>query len=530
MKRLLRTVFAIIAILAVAWVIGRLLLEVQLPPAPEGRGAFPDPMDPEMSLSEAFSALPAADSNEKSRVALLNDNAAAWIARWRLLDKARQRIDVSYFILKQDIFGAALLGHLVKKAREGVRIRVLLDAMGTEMSRNRRGNGYLGVLVRTPGVQVRMYRPLKYRYLDTFLTLNPAAIIASDHDKLLVVDGRSGLTGGRNISREYFSPPADDPSAFHDTDVALAGRQIVAAMTAAFDAQFTSGEAKSMAAGGSNLEGSDEDLIGAYRMMDAWVRGRKLPDGIVSNLEEKGLSWARQLRAVPGLRNSLDSQLPEREYTRVRLLSSRTRLINPDDAITRSLVRLIRSARKEIFIQSPYLVLLRDAADLLAEAADRGVRITILTNGPTARDHAIGQALFFEQWPRLLKQVPSLRLFVGGDHHNLHGKIAVVDRQVSVIGTYNFDPLSMLLNSELVVVAHSEAFAERVLEKPEQLIAAGAPRTYRYRIGRNSNRSDGQPSVEFGPSDHWQAGQWPAVPAYRDWLVKPLLALDSPLL
>ncbi|SCZ66676.1 phospholipase D-like domain-containing protein [Thiohalomonas denitrificans] len=526
MKRLLRTISMMAAVLALLWGAGNLLLEVQLPTAPEGRGAFPDPMDPEMNLSDVFLALPAANGSEQSRVALLDDNATAWLTRWRLLAEARQSIDVSYFILKQDVFGAALLGHLIKKAREGVRIRVLLDAMGTEMSRDRRGNGYLGVLVRTPGVQVRVYRPLKYRYLDAFLTLNPAAVIASDHDKILVVDGRRALTGGRNISREYFSPPADDPTAFHDTDVLLAGRQIAAAMTTAFEAQFTSGEAKPMQSGALHLDGSEDDLLEAYQLMDEWLRGLGLPDR-TADIEQ---TWAHQLQGMPGLHGILDSESPGYESTRVRLLNSRTRLINPNDAITRSLIRLIRSAREEIFIQSPYLVLLKDAAELLEEAAERGVRITILTNGPAARDRAIGQAFFFDQWPRLLQRIPSLQLYVGGDRHNLHSKIAVVDRRVSLVGTYNFDPLSMLVNSELVIVADSEALAERVLEKPERLMAAGPPRTYRYLLAPAGDQTDAPAMIEFGPTDHWQAKQWPAVAAYQYWLIKPLRVLDTPLL
>ncbi len=528
MRNLLRGMLATIAVLATVWVIGRLTLEIQLPPAPAERGAFPDPMDPEMTLSEAFAALPAS-VGKQSRVALLQDNAAAWVARWRLLGEARQRIDVSYFILKQDVFGAALLGLLVKKAREGVHVRVLLDAMGTEMSRNLRGNDYLDILVQVPGVQVRMYRPLRYRLLDAFLTLNPAAIIASDHDKILVVDGICGLTGGRNISREYFSPPSDSPSAFHDVDVSLAGKRIAADLTAAFEAQFTSGEAKPVEDGLFNLDGSADDLLGAYRIMDAWVRGLALPETTVSALDAKGIAWAHQLRAVPGLHGALGLPAPRFHQMRVKLLDSRTRLVDSDDAITRSLIRLVRSARNEIFIQSPYLILFEDAADVLAEAAERGVRITILTNGPTSSDQALSQALFFEQWPRLLARVPSARLFVGGNRHNLHAKLAVVDRRVSLVGTYNFEPLSMLLNSELVIAAQSREWAERLLEKPERLIAAGAPLTYRYRL-EDERGPDGVPLIRFGPYDHWQPEQWPAVALYQNWLVKPLLAIDTPLL
>ena len=64
---------------------------------------------------------------------------------------------------------------------------------------------------------------------------------------------------------------------------------------------------------------------------------------------------------------------------------------------------------------------------MLAEAAGRGVRITILTNSPLSSDNAMSQAVFLEQWPELLARLPGARLFVTGDRHNLHGKLAVFD-------------------------------------------------------------------------------------------------------
>lgn len=184
---------------------------------------------------------------------------------------------------------------------------------------------------------------------------------------------------------------------------------------------------------------------------------------------------------------------------------------------------------------SPYLVLFDDAARVLAEAAGRGVRITIVTNGPLSSDNALSQALFFEQWPKLLARVPSLRLFVGGDRHNLHAKLAVIDRRLALIGTYNFEPLSISLNSELVVAVWSRRFAEALLEKPHRLIAAGAPRVFRYRIVLDDHGQprlhDGRPVIAFGPDDHGRPDQWPAVARYRKWL-RPLfrLPMETPLL
>jgi hypothetical protein len=138
-----RTIFAVpalLAFLAAAWVLGNLLLDVQLAGQDEDRIEMPLPAPEGATL--------------------------------------------------RDVFGFSFLGHLLHKAREGVRIRILLDALGTRMSLDVTGNDYLDTLVGIENVTLKMYRPLYFRFTDVFLTLNPIALAASDHDKILIVNGR----------------------------------------------------------------------------------------------------------------------------------------------------------------------------------------------------------------------------------------------------------------------------------------------------------------------------------------------------
>ncbi len=521
MRRLGKGVLAATGVLAALWLGGRVLLEVQFPERAPGEVLFPDPMA-ELPLATAFAQLPA-DSKVQSRLRLLEGNAEAWAERWRLLQQAEYRLDISYFILKQDVFGVAFLGHLIQRARDGVRVRVLLDAMGTAMSRDLLGNDYLDTLVATPNVAVRMYRPLRYRYLDAFLTLTPAAILASDHDKILLADGRFAVIGGRNISAEYFTPLADSPTAFHDLDVLFGAEHVGSTVVTAFDAQYLGGEAHPVALESVDLHDSTEDLLLAYRAMDAWLAGTPIRTELAAQIRARGLPWLEQLQAVPHLRGVLHAPRPPMFQAEVRLLDSRTRLRRVDDPVTRSLIRLVRSARKSLLIQSPYLVLPEAAVDVLAEAAARGVAISVLTNSPLSSDNAWSQAFFLRQWPELLARVPGLRLFVVGGRHNLHGKMAVIDGRLSLIGTYNLDPLSMALNGELLAAIWSPPFAARVSEKPQAMIRAGAPVVFQYRIARGAtghplrDRS-GRPVVVFGPDDHLHPDQWRRVRRYRNLL------------
>lgn len=514
-----RFILIALAGLVLVWLIGHLLLDVQFPDRGNGRWS---PVVQGGSLYEVFETLPA-EVDKRARLTILDDNTTAWVVRWRLLADARERLDISYFILKQDLFGVAFLGHLAHKARQGLRIRVLLDAMGTKMGRNPQGNDYLDTLVRTKNVTVKMYRPLYYRYLDAFLTLNPAAVIASDHDKVLLADGVRGLIGGRNIASEYFTDLQESPLAFRDVDVLLTGPDIGAALETTFETQYEGGEAHAIPGENIDIKDSSINLELAYAAMDAWLSGKPVPEATAAAIRERNLPWLDELAAVPQLRGALHAQQPKPVRAPVRLLDSPTRLLAPDDHISRSLIQLARSAQEEIFIQTPYLVLPDAAIDLFADIAKRGVRITILTNSSVSTDNALSQAFFLEQWPELMARVPTLRLFVAGDRHNLHSKAAVIDGRLALIGTYNLDPLSIALNSELVAAVWSAPFAEQLLKTPRGLIAAGSPQTYEYRIARDSagwpkRNADGRVIVAFGPTDHSTPDQRVAVERYRTLL------------
>jgi cardiolipin synthase C len=513
--RIIFAVLALLAFLAAAWVLGNLLLDVQLAGHNENRKETPLPAPAGATLRDVFETFPQKGGPD-SRIELLEGNTEAWAARWRLLAEARESLDVSYFILNQDVFGFSFLGHLLHKAREGVRIRILLDALGTRMSLDVSGNDYLDTLVGIENVTLKMYRPLFFRFTDAFLTLNPIALAASDHDKILIVNGRLALTGGRNIGAEYFADPVDDPVAFRDMDVLLEGKEIGASLAAVFEANFESGEARAVRPDAVDVVDWGEDLLLAYHAMDAWLRGRPVPEETRTAIRKKGFSWLDDLAKLPRLRGALTGKPASSNVAEVRMLDSRPRLLKSGDPISVSLLRLARSAKRDIVLQTPYLVLPREIISVFEEAAARGVRITVLTNSPLSSDNAQSQAFFLEQWPELLARVPTLQLFVFGDRHNLHSKVGTIDGRLVLIGTYNIDPFSMAVNGEVVAAVWSEPLARQVRAETQRFISGGPPVVYEYRIardgqGRPERDGDGKVVVAFGPDDHGTPEQWKAV-------------------
>lgn len=472
------------------------------------------PWSPGMSLRATFDGFPAPDG-PAPRLRLLDDNQEAWVERWRLLSSARERVDAASFIVRDDVFGLSFLGHLLHRAEQGVRVRLLVDAHGTKMGRSPFEEDYLDELAGA-GIDVRIYRPLPARVAQAVLWLSPVAAIASEHDKLLLVDRARSMVGGRNVSAEYFADPATTPDAFKDVDLVIEGQATALKLERAFRAEWGAGAAEPVRPDAVNLAAQRDELLGVYRAMDAWLRGDPTP----ALLDPRAAPWVQRLhREHPGLLGGLTRARPSAVRAPVRVLDSSPRPVGEVDPVTEGLRRLLGSARREVLIQSPYLVLSDAAVEELAAAGARGVRITIITNSATSSDNAVSQAFFMEQWPEILARVPHLRLFVRGDGHNVHGKTATFDGQVAVVSTYNLDPVSMHVNGEVAVVAWSRRLAARVAEPIEAWIAAGAPQTHEYRLlrdaeGRVVRGPDDAPVVLFGPRDHTDPDDWPRLAAW----------------
>jgi cardiolipin synthase C len=470
-----------------------------------------------MDLRETFETFP--PSSGAAKLTLLTDNPAAWLERWRLLAESERTLDLSYFILHEDVFGVSFLGHVLERAEHGVKVRLLVDAQGTKMSWKPRGNDYFDELQAHPNIEIKVYRPLPNRIVEAFLKLTPTAAIASEHDKIIAVDGRSGMVGGRNIGAEYFADPKSEPKAFEDTDLSISSEAVCGRLVAAFGAQFESDDAKDEWGDAVNLRPRSEELLGAYRAMDDWLRGTS-SRASAGGTDDKSKPWREHLRKHPRLRGALRKELaaPTVE-SETRILDSQTRYGKANDPITQALARLVQSAKREIVVQSPYLVLSKEAVSLLEDAGKRGVKITLITNSPVSSDNALSQAFFLEQWPEILARVPKMRLFVGGEKHTLHSKVAVFDRVLSMVGTYNLDPTSMTMNSEIVAAAWSEPFARQVLRHPKRMIAAGPPAVFEYRIRRDRRGApvrgdDGRPLIAFGPEQHCDPKAWKALDAF----------------
>ena len=451
-------------------------------------------------VGQVFDALAAEHGGAPpAMVRLITTNPEAWYARWHMIDGAKKTIDTTYYIVDDDIFGRAFLGLLFKKAKEGVQIRLMIDSRGSKgFARTWVGQDFLQEMTEYPNVQIRIYNPVHTALLR--LPEDIRSAVASDHQKLLIVDGEWFITGGRNISHTYMADRTEDEEAFRDCDVLIQGGAAPAQAKVAFEEEWEKpANAHIQPDRLGNWVSRNLDLELARRVMQAHMMGLDPVSGVTDGTLAKKLAVLQEEVAPYQGDRAYAAFRPfqgERSYP-VLLLGKHSLYHNERNDITPNLQKLFDAAQTEILIQNPYVVLTDGAKAALKRASDRGVKISIWTNSPESSDVALTQALFLREWKGLLKDIPNLRIFAVDGHNKLHAKVFVFDRKVSVVGSYNMDSLSEEVNAEDVAVINCPGFSEMCAHRVEHDMHESVE--YKIRVA-----ADGSVEQVTGPSDHVQ--------------------------
>jgi cardiolipin synthase len=165
---------------------------------------------PELArLSQAASHLPGSTA---SRVELLVDGSGKYPALLDAIAQARDHVNIEYYIFEPDRTGAALRDALAERARAGVKVRLLLDAMGSARTTRR----FLAPLIEAGG-ELAWFHPMRLPWRRPWLNLR-------SHRKIVVIDGAVAFTGGMNISDEQDDRLRGD--AYRDLHLRLEGEVV----------------------------------------------------------------------------------------------------------------------------------------------------------------------------------------------------------------------------------------------------------------------------------------------------------------
>ncbi len=457
------------------------------------------PVPDNSSLSDVFNAIKVEGRYESTRVRLITNNSEAWYTRWKMIEDARDTIDCTYYIVDKDIFGQAFIGLLLKKARLGVKIRLMIDGRVYRMPYMSKMPDKIEELAAFPNVQIKLYNSVSKSLLSAFTDFKK--VVASNHDKIIICDGMTTIVGGRNIGADYFAQNGENDIVYNDADVLMQGEHVAKQLKAAFEDEWNYLKNSVVKADAINFKDQLARVDLAYRVMSRYMQGRGLFDPAKMNLSkdlaEALVEMNKEIALFKGITSFAAFDLFRGERQKPVKILDKHSYCGPLNGITPSILKMIEACRSEVIIQNPYLVITPEVEAALKRAAQRGVKIVFHTNSAESTDSLFPQAFLMNDWERMLTDMPAARLFVApSQNERLHAKIFVFDGLVTIVGSYNMDPLSEQVNSEVVAAIHDKPFAQMTRNRIFNLMKKNI---IEYRIERDS---EGRIVKKVGPEDH----------------------------
>lgn len=452
-----------------------------LPPLPDREPQGFLVAGPDSPLARAMQPRPADAGAGSSGLVLLRDPAQALATRVLLARQAQRALDIQVYIWRPDASGRVLMHEVWRAAERGVRVRLLLDDNGSDGM-----DDWLQTLDAHPGIEVRLYNPFGQRrfkalgYLTDFVRLNHRM-----HNKSFTADGLATIVGGRNVADVYYG--VDARTLFADMDALALGP---AAQDTArhFDAFWNSGRAYPLA---GLLEPSDAAVRARQRQELSDPSGVPEVAALLSSLQRTPWLSASVLAAYPALQWSPVQVLSDAPDKPARGSSPAA----PGRRITEPILAGIAAARATLDLVSPYFVPGEAGVQGLFDLARRGVKVRIVTNSLAATDVMAVHAGYARHRRALLAAgielhelkahasspvgaaAPAWRTRLGlSSAASLHGKVFLADGQRLFIGSFNLDPRSANLNTEMGLVIDSPVLSRELAAQVERDLPEGAYR------------------------------------------------------
>jgi putative cardiolipin synthase len=399
----------------------------------------------------------------ESGFGILEYGLESLVARAALADAADQTIDAQYYIYDSDEAGSILAEHLLEAADRGVRVRLLLDDY------NLGSDSELIALSVHPRIQVRVFNPMIFRprwarLLEYALHFRRAT--RRMHNKLFIVDNEFTILGGRNVGNDYFNVRAN--SIFRDFDVLIAGPATTQA-SAAFDQYWNSPwSVPAVALSGRPRTAADLEKVrdklktrvkNAERFDEEYAEGH---DRYITDLADDGKSlvWAHG-EVVTDPPRKIANTSPETRPVAERL----------DQEMAR--------AKQEVLIEAAYFVPAQSEIESFRQLHEHGVSIQLVTSALETTDVSMVYCAYqkyrndlvaagvdvyeYKVHPpqeRRERKWYRLRPSYGA----LHSKVLVFDGRTTWIGSFNLDPRSHDLNTEVAVIVNSPELSAKLAE------------------------------------------------------------------
>lgn len=326
---------------------------------------------------------------EDNSVQIITDGKEKFDQLFKDIKNAKEYIHIQYYIIKNDNLGKKLIEELTKKAKEGIKVRVLYDELGSRGLPKRLFKDF-----RAAGGLVEVFFPSKFRFINLRMNYR-------NHRKLVVIDGKIGYVGGFNVGDEYLGLNAKF-GYWRDTHLRIQGMAVYALQV---------------------------------RFILDWNQASDVNDVYyVPNLFPENVSHGAV--GIQIVTSGPDSEL---------------------EHIKNGYIKMIMSAKKSIYIQTPYFIPDASLLDALRIACLSGIEVNIMI--PNKPDHLFVYWATLSHIGDLLKIGANVYIYNNGF---VHAKTLVVDEEVSSVGTANIDYRSFKLNFEVNAFLYDEEISKKL--------------------------------------------------------------------
>lgn len=379
------------------------------------------------------------------RAQIIEDSTEALKMRIRMLEEAKERIILTTFDMREGESTKDIIAALIGAADRGVEIKILVDGISGLI--RMQNNPLFGALGSYPGIEVRLYNKPNL--------LLPWTINGRMHDKYIIIDDSMLLIGGRNTF-DYFLGDYIEKNKSKDREVFFFST----------DADLQN----------PKLDQINSDSTIAQMEEYFWKIWNQKETKIFCNSQKMA-----QKQEVKEIKKELKEryqvlqekwpELFEDEFDyiaytvpiqKATLIYNPTTIYGKEPWVWYQLKALMMEAEERVYIHSPYAVFSEEMYAGMAEIQEKVKHVAIQINSIANGDNFCASSDYLYHKKDILETKWTIYEYDGGQ--SSHGKSLLIDDDISVIGSYNFDMRSTYVDTELMFVIHGEEF-NQLLEK-----------------------------------------------------------------
>lgn len=420
---------------------------------------------------------------------VLYDPLEALAARIHLINKAEKTLDLQYYIWDNDKIGSLALYSIIQAADRGVKVRLLMDDNNAKKM-----EGIYLALDQHQNIDVKLYNPYRFRHyraMDMLLDLK--RINRRMHNKSFIADNQIALIGGRNMSNQYYN--VSDNYQFSDVDVMLVG-SASDEIIHSFDDYW-----------------NDDYAFPVKQIVNARHYSLRFPN-LKQQLEQHAQTITVQnyldlATRSHAFENWLNKSI-QFDWVKAEVVSDSPSKIRAkakkEQHLNFQLIHQLQKPEQSVDIISAYFVPEKKGEKMLSDLAQTNVHVRVLTNSFKANDVFLVHAFYGKYRKDLLKNQVELYEFLaapetenlnintdeiaekakvslkGLSRSSLHAKMMAIDQKQVFIGSFNFDPRSAYLNTEIGVLLNSPSLAQSIHTTMDENLSK-----YAYKLVLNAN-------------------------------------------